>query len=143
MMIPGLPEVASEYVATRMNARYTQNGMVTHSTMRHAPGGLGSAGRSVTAPRDNSALAGPRRVRAPTDEIMDLFRPRLTGLRCIMRPPRFARNEASTPETSTPVGMEAAVRMLDRLEVPSEPFSRRNPTAASKLAPAQRIAVGA
>lgn len=96
MMIPGLPEVASEYVATRMNARYTQNGMVTASTRRQGPGGRGSAGRSITAPCDKrlSAVAGPNRVRAARDEIMELFRPMTAGLLIIMRPPRFARNEA-------------------------------------------------
>ena len=77
MMIPGLPDVASEYVATRMNARYAQKGIDTASTSRHGPGGFGAAGTSVTAPCDRrfSAWAGPNRVRAATDEIMELFRP--------------------------------------------------------------------
>src|SRR4051812_17015506 len=81
MMMPGLPEVASEYVATRMNARYAQNGIVTASTSRHGPGGRGSAGTSGTAPcgRRFPALTGPNRVRAATDEIMELFRPLSCG----------------------------------------------------------------
>jgi hypothetical protein len=96
MMIPGLPDVASEYVATRMNARYTQKGIVTASTSRQGLGGLGSAGRSLTAPcgKRFSALAGPNRVRAVTGEIMEFFRPMTAGLLGIMRPPRLARNEA-------------------------------------------------
>jgi len=119
MMMPGLPDVASEYVATRMNARYTQNGIVTASTSRQGPGGLGSAGRSLTAPCDKrlSALAGPSRVRAAVDGIMELCRPMTAGLYCMMRPPRVARNE--TPGRARPVRrMEAAARMLDTARSP-------------------------
>jgi hypothetical protein len=49
-------------------------------------------------------------------EIMEWFRPLTAGLPVIMRPPCLGRNEVPAKR------MEAAVRMPERLEVPSEPI---------------------
>src|SRR5262249_44099844 len=93
-----------------MNARYAQNGIVTASTSCHGPGGGASVGRSLTAHCDNrsSALAGPNRVRAATDEIMELYRPLICGSPKHHAPARFDP-QRSTGEVNGGCGRECLI----------------------------------